>query len=284
MPTLRMSVLALLLALSTSALSQTEQTSYQCSSDGSLNGGFLVYTVGDLEAVAKYKDGTVSDISGIIGRAGSEQRDLRLLPQIIRSYTYADAAQSTMMLQEAPDRDDIEAGVRVVTSKPGDHVPPKAGDKVGRKLGEQVPPKAGDQAPVLRPGAQILFRDPPPAKTGELVLKPNIITFSAHLNQQGNISDISYRRKRGIPVVIHIDAKTPTSNDRVFTMLNGALSGIKTLTTCCAPSAGAHCRSGNSPSAQMSLRTGKPAIQPNSEAGGSMLMSPYGRTPGSEAK
>jgi hypothetical protein len=300
---LRTSALALLFILGAPAFAQEGQTVYQCSSDGSLSGGLLLVTTDDLQVVAKYKNGVLSEISGIQGHRYGRSLHPKYTKSL-SSITYAQLNSLSMtvsdyltnsgyrayqmgtdesgvgesaqpMVAEAPDRDDIE------TSAPARF---KASSEPGFRPGERVPPRAGDSVTAMSAGTRVPPRKPLPRKNGDLAVMSDVVSFSARLNPQGHISEISYRDGEKPAAVVRIDAKNPTSSDSVYATVSAELNSIKAYASCCTKSPGEICHTNSSPSSVVSLKTVKPLVPHRPNSAGSILTIPFGRAPGSEAK
>ncbi len=316
MTTLKTGVLAALLVLSPPAFAQSEQAAYQCSSGGSLNSGFVATSIGGLQVVAKYKDGIVQEVSGLIAsdRAMRNSNPYLDMMRSSANFTYADMAKWMMQVQnfattgdtssspftmgmgggmggglsggygmvtpaansKTKNHDDLDDDIS--TARPGDQVPKRAGDTVAAR--------AGDQVSVMRSGDQKAWFQTNQAepRTGDLVVMNGVTTFSASLSSQGKISEISYRNGKKLPAVIRVEAQNPPAGNSVYNTLNGALESIKTFASCCARGTSSRCQIVDRPSAQTSLQTVKPASRQESGAGGSTLMMPFNRASGSDAK
>ncbi|MFL5814250.1 MAG: hypothetical protein ACJ763_11785 [Bdellovibrionia bacterium] len=367
---LRMSFFVSCFLLCASAYSQTEaQPAYQCSSGTSLKDGFLIYKTGTLQAAAKHKDGTISEISGIFGNFGPNEGFFEIMA--IRPLTYAElnnmtvqmnqymanqnqpfqgglmnsggmgamtfgvgfpgtdpngqangmaggqgifggggmsggngapqpaSPQQYVMSEEAPDREDIESSptrqlepkagdVAAAQARPGHRtaLSLRAGDIAAtqRKSGDRVLPRRGDQAPSMSEGAR-KFREPVQAKTGDLVMKRGAIAFSAQLDSQGNIRQISYRDGKRPTALWRAGARNPAGSESVYARLNGELSNIKSRAYCCTQNPGASCgdvldRVG----AQSSLRTEKPSIGQRMRSAWSDMINAFKSSSSSEAK
>lgn len=295
MKTLRTSVCSLFFILAANAFAQTGNVEYQCSSNGTLNGGYLVFTSDNLRAVAKHKDGAVFEISGTLGAtaamdddesenansASTTYAEKALAEQRIAAVMASGGLSGGMTGEVPPDREDIETSARRLDPRPGEKVPPKAGTNVEPRPGQRVPNKAGDDALAQSVGQRIQPRNGYKSKPSELALLNSNISFKAQLNSQGNISDISYRDGLNPASYVRIDSKSPTSNDMAYVMLNAELSNIKTYASCCTRNPASVCRKSVIPSAQTSLRTEKATMPQRSSAGGAVLKAP---TSGAAAK
>jgi hypothetical protein len=253
-----------------------------------LNGGYLVFTSDNLRAVAKHKDGAVFEISGTLGAtaamdddesenansASTTYAEKALAEQRIAAVMAGGGLSGGMTGEAPPDREDIETSARRLDPRPGEKVPPKPGTNVEPRPGQRVPNRAGDDALAQSVGQRIQPRSGFKPKPSDLALLPNNVSFTAHLNQQGNISDMSYRDGPNPSSYLRIDAKNPTSNDKAYVMLNAELSNIKTYASCCTHHPGSVCRTSVIPSAQTSLRNEKVTVPQQSSAGGAVLKAP----------
>lgn len=300
---LRVSVFSLSFLLATHAFGQAEATDYQCAPNGSLNGGLLIVQTDRIQIFAKHKDGIVSELSGITG-----YRNARLLhpkyTKNIESTTYArlnvlgmsvseylantgysdyqkgiegaaseDPASSSSE-QEAPDRDDIDQGA---------YPPIATNTDPNARPGDKVPPKAGDRVTATSAGARMPPRNPVPRKNGDLVSNESIVSFSARLNQQGDISELSYRDGQRPITYIRIDANNPSS-DEVYRSLNEKLSGIKAQALCCTNNPGAACTTSHRAPAKSTLRSVKATLPQTPGANESNSANPAHRAAGAQAK
>lgn len=303
MKSLRTSVYSLFFILAANAFAQTGTSEYQCLSDGSLNGGLLIITTDRLQIFAKHKNGIVSEFSGIIGYRNGRTLHPKYVKNL-ESMTYAqlnvigmsvaDYLQNTGFSdyqkgienpasgdapptpeEEAADRDDIDKGA---------YPSLRANTDPNARPGDKVPPKAGDMAVATTAGARVPPRNPIPKKNGDLVYNGTIVSFSARLNQQGNISQLSYRDGQKPTTSVPIDVNNPINSDEVYAKLSGMLNGIKTQALRCPNNSAATRTTGNRVPVQSTLRSVKPTAPQAPSANGSALVSPAQRATGAAAK
>jgi hypothetical protein len=134
---------------------------------------------------------------------------------------------------------------------------------VGLREGDKVEPRRGDQVPAIRAG-DFNLRQEPPSKDGDLVLQRGVTVFSAQIDPQGNISNLTFRRNLAFqsgsePTSIwRAGAENSSDAELVYLRLNSDLGSIKSRAYCCTQNPGANCGDvAARATAQSSLRTEK---------------------------
>jgi hypothetical protein len=340
MTILRMSVFVLSLSLCASAYSQTgSQSTYQCSSGTSLKAGYLTYKTGHILAVAKHKDGTISEISGMMGNLqqiiNHPDSNTALQPQYVASMEqistsvnqfvanpaqpYLQPFQGGLMnsgglgpgmisrtgvgmgmpvgmgmtggmsgqtTEEAPDRTDIQsARTRYVEQTAGD----KAGkiSSVGAyiKIGTRPGDTAGTNSRPGDPVNSMPLRKSVEPKNGELVMKDDTTSYSARLDSQGNISEISFRIGKKSADKWRANSTNSADAQTVYTNLNGEIKDIKSRAYCCTKNPGAICGVNlDQTGAQYSLLSEKPSVGQKLQNAWSDLINAFRSNSSNEAK
>jgi hypothetical protein len=129
------------------------------------------------------------------------------------------------------------------------------------------------------------FREPVQPKNGDLVMKRGTIAFSAQLDSQGNIRQISYRDGRKPTTLWRAGARNPASSESVYLRLNSELNNIRSRAYCCTQNPGANCGAGLDPSgAQYSQRSEKSSIAKRIQSAWSDMINAFRSSSSSEAK
>lgn len=303
MTILRMSVSVLSFALSTNVFSQANpQSSYKCSSGTSLKGGSLVYQTGDMQAVAKHVDGTISEILGIMGKfegkpapvswdeksyntylintmnSGATVPGVLDVPQGVPKDAIT-PSQPVRTEEEALDRNDIETTRnRSSESQPAQILGNRPGDIAARQL------RPGDVAALQPRAGDLAARQP---KNGNQVagIHSKAITFSARLDSRGNISEITYRKASAPTSLWRAGALNSEDATSVYMQLNSELSQIKSRAYCCTNNPGASCGAiSTQANPQYSLRTEKTTIGQRIRSAWSDMINAFRASSSSEAK